>query len=55
MAIPRAMQARFTFVAFDADGNLKSMPALTPESEEEKNHFDEGKRRYERRKTLRTQ
>jgi len=54
VAIPRAMEARFTFVTFGADGKLKTMPSLTPETEREKLLYQQGKERHERRKRQRS-
>ena len=54
MAIPRAMEARFTFVAFDAQGKLKQMPPLNPQTEEERKQFEEGRLRYEMRRKQRS-
>lgn len=54
VAIPRAMEARFTFVTFGPDGMLLPMPDLTPVSKEELYFYQLGKERYERRKRERS-
>lgn len=54
VAIPRAMEARFTFVAYDPDGRLKKMPPLIPETDEERKEFEEGRLRYEMRRKQRS-
>jgi acyl-CoA hydrolase len=46
----RALSAFFYFVALDKSGRPIKVPALQPQSEEERQRFEEGQVRYEQRK-----
>ena len=50
----RALSAFFYFVAVDENGHPRQVPLLVPETEEEKERFEEGKVRYEIRKQQRS-
>ena len=49
----RALSAFFYFVALDKSGHSVKVPALQPQSEEERQRFEEGRVRYEARKRRR--
>ena len=48
----RCNEAYYTFVALDSNGKPKKSPALIPETEEEKSHFDGALRRRQLRLVL---